>query len=67
MSLEWKFPINSIVTHVKTGNTYVVVGHGNLEKDCVPAYFYGSDYKEMWARDKEEFEDGRFVLGMEVE
>ena len=62
---EWKFPINSIVTHLKSGNTYVIVGHGNLEKDCIPAYFYGNSYKEMWARSKEEFEDGRFVLGVE--
>jgi len=53
--------------HKKTGREYVVEGVCTLEHSNKPAYLYrsyqeGGDDGVLWARDKEEFLDGRFEL-----
>lgn len=46
--------------HVKTGNIYTVVGACRLEHSNSPAYLYMDKAGIIWARDKDEFLDGRF-------
>jgi hypothetical protein len=49
--------------HVKTGNVYVVVFNGLLEKDCTPMVGYRRDdgSPPVWFRPLTEFLDGRFL------
>ena len=49
--------------HIKTGGTYTVVGNCQLEATNRPAVLYVSTNGDgrTWARDLEEFMDGRFV------
>lgn len=60
------FPRDSRVQHVKTGNTYTIVGtpqRYRLESTGEPAYCYQADDGDprIWVRDQKEMEDGRFV------
>lgn len=52
----------SIWRHVKTGKVYSVVGTCRLEATNSPAVLYASpdDGGVVWARDMDEFLDGRF-------
>lgn len=61
-----KFPVGTIVKHVKKGSYYVILigpDVGRLEKTWEPAYSY-KDFKTglVAHRCQEEMEDGRFVL-----
>lgn len=58
-------PIGSRWQHLKTDHTYVVTGHCLLEATAKPAILYkhvdGDGLgRPMWARDAEQFLDGRF-------
>lgn len=47
--------------HRKSGKKVVIIGHGKLEHNARPCFFYNEDGDEViWARDQEEFLDGRF-------
>lgn len=63
-NVEFKFPLYSIVKHVKTGNEYFIEMACLIEKDKIPAYAYSpvGKYAPVWIRPKDEMEDGRFEL-----
>lgn len=47
--------------HKKSGKKVVIVGHGKLEATNRPRFFYNEEGdRTIWARDSEEFLDGRF-------
>lgn len=47
--------------HVKTDREYTIIGKCRLEGTNAPAYLYVGDDEIVWARDMDEFLDGRFV------
>lgn len=51
--------------HVKTGREYTIIGKCRLEGTNTPAYLYVGEDGIAWARDMDEFLDGRFVKIME--
>ena len=55
--------------HVKTGGVYSIVGSCQLEATDRPAILYRSakGAGPIWARDYEEFMDGRFLLMVHIE
>lgn len=47
--------------HVKSDHIYVIVGECRLEATGKPAFLYSAPGWDIpWARDKDEFLDGRF-------
>lgn len=65
-------PVHSLWLHLKTSHSYVIVGHCILEATGEPGILYSdvTGNKDVWARAREEFLDGRFVpinIGMEGE
>lgn len=54
----------TIWKHIKSGETYAIVGNCLLEATNSPAVLYASTIGDgrVWARDLDEFMDGRFVL-----
>ncbi|OXE37515.1 MAG: hypothetical protein CGW95_00965 [Phenylobacterium zucineum] len=47
--------------HLKSNKKVVIVGHGMLEATARPCFFYNEEGENViWARDSEEFLDGRF-------
>jgi hypothetical protein len=52
----------TIWLHLKSGKKYVIIGMCRLEATNAPAYLYTSieDESVVWARDMDEFLDGRF-------
>ena len=46
--------------HIKSQKRYMIVGTCRLESTNSPAYLYLDDAGIVWARDKDEFLDGRF-------
>ncbi|MDE2233783.1 MAG: hypothetical protein KGJ90_06815 [Patescibacteria group bacterium] len=46
--------------HVKSGREYTITGSCRLESTGCAAYLYMDDSGVTWARDKDEFLDGRF-------
>jgi hypothetical protein len=58
--------------HLKSGGIYSIVGHCQLEATNRPAVLYASVSGDgrTWARDEEEFMDGRFIkldiLGLNI-
>lgn len=46
--------------HVKSEKRYTIIGTCRLEKENAPAYLYKGDDGVVWAREKDEFLDGRF-------
>lgn len=53
--------IGTVWKHVKSGTDYLIAGECRLEATGEPAYLYKRmDGIILWARDKEEFLDGRF-------
>lgn len=61
---QYKYPIYSLVKHVKTGNNYLIDMHCVIEKGVVPAYAYSSilNPSVKWVRPMLEMQDGRFEL-----
>lgn len=55
--------IGTMWLHVKTGHLYIVVGECWLEATNAPAVLYhrAGGVGPTWARDREEFLDGRFA------
>lgn len=59
----FKFRINDVVEHIKTGGQYVVAGLPSeyvLENTREPAYAYRMADGRICVRCQKEFEDGRF-------
>ncbi len=54
-------PITNTYKHVKTGGIYTIEGECRLEATNRPAILYRGKDGVLWARDKEEFFDGRFI------
>lgn len=55
--------LGRVYKHLKSGGIYAIVGHCQLEATNRPAVLYASTVgdSKIWARDLEEFMDGRFV------
>ena len=52
LGTEWR--------HIKSGRLYVTVGKCRLEATAAPAVLYRGEDGTVWARDMDEFLDGRF-------
>lgn len=53
--------IGSMWLHKKTNNVYAIIGRCILESTNMPGILYRKPAdREAWARDEEEFMDGRF-------
>jgi hypothetical protein len=62
-TLPFKFGINDVVEHVKSGGHYVIAGLPNeyvIEATREPAYAYRMADGRVCVRCQSEFEDGRF-------
>lgn len=65
-----KFHVDTLVTHIATGNTYRITGCPDvlfIERGAIPAYAYIGTDNRVWVRPRSEMEDGRFVLCEEGE
>lgn len=61
--LRESVPVASAWRHQRTGGVYIVMGYCRIEATARPAVLYASvkgDTDMPWARDAEEFTDGRF-------
>lgn len=47
--------------HIKSGHSYRIIGACRLEHSNAPAYLYVGEDGTVWARDMDEFLDGRFA------
>jgi len=67
---DWKFPVGSLVRH-KSGRYYVIIAHAirvsGGHPDCSFDYVYQAQYldRQIFTRNHDEFEDGRFTLADE--
>lgn len=53
--------VGTVWRHKKTGNVYVIIGTCRLEATNATAYLYTSSSNGVvWARDADEFLDGRY-------
>jgi hypothetical protein len=56
------FAPTDIIQHVKSGDTYTIVGRCTVEKTGVECYAYRGADGRMWIRPEMEMDDGRFIL-----
>ncbi len=57
-----KFQRFNWVRHVKSGNTYCVLGYCFYEPTGVLCYYYRGTDDVTWVHPADEMEDGRFVM-----